>query len=316
MKAKTIDVSILIVSWNTIELVDSCLSSIEEQIGTDLAVETILVDNASADGTSALVKENYPDVLLIENTENVGFANAVNQAAREASGRYFFLLNSDAKLLDRKLPELVSLMDADDSIGVASGALEGRNHRRHMPCRAFPSLIDLVLSYTVDCVYQFQRGKPRSGQRREVAEYENGTKWCETDWIPGCYMLVRRDLMDADGLLDHRIFMYYEDTLLCHKAWDRGYRVVSVDTACVYHHSGASARQISTTTTCHSYKSSRIYVESLNGPRTLWWYERYNRGVWRLFISVFFILENVGLREKAQEKRALFSALLNIPRLT
>ena len=316
MNQFSFDVSILVVNWNTRDLLDKCLESIPVYKNSKISIETIVVDNASEDESQALVRNKYPEVELIENSENIGFARAVNQAASVARGKYLLLLNSDARFVDDQLIQLVDFLDSEDSIGIVAGPVGRPGKDKEIAGYRFPTVPDLIKIYTLDCVYRFSKTHPGRGKFRSVTRMENGTTVYEPDWLAGCYMLLRRELMEEKNLLDHRIFMYYEDTLLCQKAWNLGYRVVGLDMAGIDHESGASARKVSTIATCHSYSSSRIYVSEAKGPRFLWWYESTLRFLWKLFIPLFVVLSLVGLGARAREKRSIFTSLLAIPRLS
>ncbi|NLD44977.1 MAG: glycosyltransferase family 2 protein, partial [Chloroflexi bacterium] len=113
-----IDLSVIIVSWNTRDLLEACLASLQ-RAADGLAVETLVVDNASADGSAAMVRQRFPQVQLIENTENVGYARANNQAIRQCTGRHVMLLNSDTVVRPGALAALVRFMDTHPAAGAA-----------------------------------------------------------------------------------------------------------------------------------------------------------------------------------------------------
>ncbi|WP_418260783.1 glycosyltransferase family 2 protein [Haliea sp. E17] len=307
-------ISILVVSWNTRELIGKCISSIYEFLPKQVEFETIIVDNASSDGTCDFVSTNFPEVQLIENQENMGFAQAVNQAAAVSSGRYLLLLNSDAMFIDSSLLTLFNVMESDPSIGVLSGRMISTGNREVMACFGFPSILSLIKDYSIDLIRKSGKGV-RGKQRRSVL-LKDGQTGCEVDWISGAYLLVRRNVFDGDEPLDRRIFMYFEDTLLCKNAWDRGLRVIILDAAKIYHEGGASAKKVTNVKAMYGYKSSRIYVEEMFGRRALWWYERIIRIVWYLLIPALFIPKVLGFHETALEKQAIFKSLISVPTTT
>ncbi len=146
------NLSIIIVNWNTRELLAQCLQSVEQNVRTFKRsnVQTFVVDNASTDGSAAMVRERFPWVTLIENTENVGFARANNQALRQSAGRYIVLLNSDTKVLPGALPTLVDFMDVHPEAGAcgprllnADGSLQPSCHPILTPGREFWRLLFL-----------------------------------------------------------------------------------------------------------------------------------------------------------------------------
>ena len=154
------------------------------------------------------------------------------------------------------------------------------------------------------------------GCARDCTAGDGGIKICDVDWVSGGYLLARRELLTDDGLLDKRIFMYYEDTLLCKRAWDSGYRVIFVDVAPVLHERGSSARKIRTRSTRFSYESSRLYIQILYGDTALKRYETATRALWHILRSGLWLLEKTGVGRLARPKRELFEHLLNVPRIT
>ena len=134
-----LDLSIVIVSWNTRELLARCLECVRQTIHNQ-AYEVIVVDNASSDGSQEMVRQAFPDVILITNTENVGFAQANNQAIRRCLGRYVLLLNSDAFVGEQTIDTIVAFMDARAEVGIAGCKLRFGDGRLQPSCTSFPTL--------------------------------------------------------------------------------------------------------------------------------------------------------------------------------
>jgi GT2 family glycosyltransferase len=311
---QSIQLSILIVSWNTEELLCQCIESVYEYLDPFLNFEIVVVDNASSDGTVAAVSSQFPQVNIIQNKENVGFAVAVNQAAAIASAPYLLLLNSDARFIDGSLNELLEVIGSDESIGIITGGMLTTGNRKVEPFFGFPSFIQLMKSYSIDLIHK--TGKGVRGKKRKSSLTDDGHTVYEVDWASGAYLLVRRALLENAELLDGRIFMYYEDTLLCKKAWDRGFRVVCYDDLEIYHKGGASAEKISYVKSLYAYQSSRVYVEEMYGKKFVWWYERLMRLLWYSFIPILLLLGVFAFRREAGEKREIFKGLLSVPLLT
>jgi GT2 family glycosyltransferase len=231
-----VDVSILLVSYNTRALTLECLASIEAET-REVRHEVIVVDNASRDGSAAAIRAGFPRVQLIESATNTGFAGGVNLAARGARGRYLLLLNPDTRLLDGAIDRLVHFADACPNAGIYGGATflpdgtpdHGSCWNRPTPwslfCRAtglsalaprHPRLDPEVVSL------------PADGSPREVAI------------VSGCFLLARRDLWDRLGGFDPVYFMYGEDFDLCLRARKLGARPRVDPGARLVHHGGAS----------------------------------------------------------------------------
>ena len=308
------DLSVIIVSWNTREMLEMCIASVVMHLRSIVNVEIIVVDNASSDGSAEMIESGYPFVHLIKNNKNIGFANAVNQGAIFSSGRMLLLLNSDARLMDARLMLAMGVLESDSSVGIATGQMVDGEGKEIPAYYRFPGFLYLVKSYTLDRVYTL--GHQMRGRVRKCARNQDGTRICDVDWVSGGYLLVKRELLADYGLLDPRIFMYYEDALLCKRAWDTGYRVVFVDDASVLHERGASAKQVRVKAIRYSYESSRLYIQSMYGDDTLKWYETVNRGMWRVLSKGLWLFEKLGLGRLATPKRKLFENLLSTPRLT
>lgn len=305
------DLSIIIVSWNTKELTCECIESIYKYLNSSFSFEIIVVDNASSDDTVVAVTNLFPEVNLVKNEENLGFAVAVNQGVSLALGRYLLLLNSDARFLDNSLEILLQAIETDDSIGVVAGGMVTSGGRKVKPYFGFPSLSELLKSYSLDLIYKV--GKGMRGRERKSMLTADGHRLLEVDWVSGAYLLARRELMDGNELLDCRIFMYFEDTLLCKKAWDSGYRVVCFDDLEIFHKGGASAKKTSFLHSMYAYQSSLIYMEEMHGKTAVWWYERVMRLVWYSLIPALFFVGLFGYRQNAREKREIFKSFLSIP---
>jgi len=114
------DLSVIIVSWNTREMLEMCIASVVMHLRSIVNVEIIVVDNASSDGSAEMIESGYPFVHLIKNNKNIGFANAVNQGAIFSSGRMLLLLNSDARLMDARLMLAMGVLESDSSVGRSS----------------------------------------------------------------------------------------------------------------------------------------------------------------------------------------------------
>ena len=314
MTGSDIKLSVIIVSWNTKLLVDLCIHSVVQNLAERMKVEIILIDNDSSDGTAELIEDKYPDVVLIRNSENRGFVEAVNQGAVVSQGTYIMLLNSDAELCDSGVENILEVMDDESTIGISTGRMVDSKHRETPAYYRFPSIANLVKSYSVDRI--FMMGHSLRGRVRNCGKTKSGINICDVDWVSGGYLIMRNGLQQDGELLDNRIFMYYEDLLLCRRAWKSGYRVVYVDTATVKHAKGASAKQDRISSVRYSYEGSRIYVQTVYGERVLRKYELLNRTIWKLLVSMFRFMGLLGMKSIARPKQELFANLLHSPRIT
>ncbi|MCP4362061.1 MAG: glycosyltransferase, partial [Chloroflexi bacterium] len=182
------DVSIIIVNWNTRDLLVNCLNSIEQTAG-DLKVETIVVDNVSTDGSPDMVRRQFPHVQLLENDSNVGFAGANNQGMALGQGRYLLLLNSDAFLKPDSLQTAVRFMDGHPEVGVCGAKLLNPDGTFQGSYADFPTLKSEFLMAT------------GLGKRLINPYYPAPRPWLgeearEVDWIGGAFMLLRHEVFD------------------------------------------------------------------------------------------------------------------------
>ncbi|MEX0303295.1 MAG: glycosyltransferase family 2 protein [Leisingera sp.] len=225
------DLSIVIVNWNTRDLLRDCLHSVEAGTGS-LEVEILVVDNASSDGSADMVRAEFPRVQLIENPENLGFAAGNNAALRQASGRFVMLLNTDTLVHGAVLPEAVAWLDAHPDAGVIGPRVLNSDGSVQPSCSAFPSLKHLTmqaLGLTRIARWDSYRmtGWDRSSE-------------LNVDVISGAAMFVRREAMEEVGLLDEAFFFYGEETDWCHRFGRAGWRLVFVPIPEVTHFGGGA----------------------------------------------------------------------------
>jgi GT2 family glycosyltransferase len=220
----SLDLSIIIVNWNTRDLLAACLASLVEgsvQLQAPSS-ETFVVDNASADGSAAMVREKFPWATLIENQDNFGFARANNQGIRKARGRYMLLLNSDAALTSDTLSDLVSFMDREPAAGIAGVCLAFPHGSPQFCYGTFPDL----------------RSEFRSlfGMHRwDLSPWGELKHPREVDWVSGACLMIRRTVVDAVGLLDEGFFMFGEEVDFCYRATQAGWKVYLVPSEPVTH---------------------------------------------------------------------------------
>lgn len=226
-----IDLSVVIVSWNTALLLADCLRSIPGG-ARDLAYEVIVVDNASTDGSADLIATEFPDVKLIRNRDNVGFARGNNQGTAISTGRYVLLLNSDTIVKPHALANLVQYMDQHSEVG----AVGPRLLTAHSEPQAFAFGGDPSLGYLI------KRGLYRLLLRRPIHDWHT-TQIQAVDWVSGACLLVRRAVIDQVGGLDENIFMYFEDTDWCKRIRAAGWKIYFNPQIEIIHLGGQSLKQ-------------------------------------------------------------------------
>ena len=232
------DLSIVIVNWNTRDMLRDCLDSIPEQ-HDGFEVETIVIDNASEDGSGAMVSAEFPVVRLVQNRENLGFATATNQGLRIASGRHLLLLNSDTLVHGGVLAESVRYMDAHRDVGMMGCKVLNEDGSTQMTCSRFPSFFNLALQ----TLGLNRLRHPRWLQRYQMLDWDRDDER-EVEVISGCYLLVRRETLERIGLLDEAFFLYGEETDWCRRCAEDGWKLVFAPVGCITHLGSGSSRQL------------------------------------------------------------------------
>ncbi|MCX7855567.1 MAG: glycosyltransferase family 2 protein [Anaerolineae bacterium] len=240
-----IDLSVLIVNWNTKDVLADCLRALPEAIAP-ISSETIVVDNGSSDGSPEMVSAQFPWVRLIENRENAGFVHATNQAIAASRGAYLLLLNSDAIAPPGSLARMVSFMKAHPDAGAAAPKLVHPDGSFQASYARFPTLLSESLS-------AFGLNRRLWGPYHPSPPPRPNETPHPVDWAPGACLLLRRDVIEAVGPLDEGFWMYSEDTDLCYRIHRAGWKVYYLPDVAVIHLGGASSRQ------CRPESVARLY---------------------------------------------------------
>lgn len=236
--AKNPDVTVIVVNWNLKELLGECLESVQRHSGS-LEVEIIVVDNASTDGSAEMVRSRYPEAILIENRENVGFSRANNQAMDVARGRYLFLLNNDALLFEGSLPLLVEFMDDNPTTGLCGPRIINEDGSMQIRSKGrYPSITTAIGHFFLPASRQHW-GASMLG----FYEYRDQAEMWPMDWVSGCALLARREAVEAVGMLDADVFMYCEDVDWCYRMIRLGWQVFYVPSSAVLHYGGKSMKK-------------------------------------------------------------------------
>lgn len=255
------DVAVIIVNWKVRELLRSCIESIHEASGL-LAGSTqiIVVDNDSGDGSSEMVRAQFPDVMLISNRENVGFGQANNQALALTEASTLILLNPDTLVQIGALAGMVSSLYSDPTVGLVGCRLLNKDGSlQRWTAGAFPRLSNVLSHY-----FFIDRILPRSLRPAPLYLDRDISEPIDVDWVSGACMAIRRDALQGQ-LFDPRFFMYAEDMELCHRLRHTGWRVRYDPRISVVHFQGESLRQQKTDVMLSSLESPRHFFEMTRG---------------------------------------------------
>ncbi|MDO8785223.1 MAG: glycosyltransferase family 2 protein, partial [Syntrophales bacterium] len=224
------DVSIIIVNWNTKDLLRNCLDSICKTV-RGITYEIIVVDNGSSDGSLEMLRENFPQGHVIKNTENRGFGAANNQGLRSMTGRYALLLNSDTLLTETAVYELLSFMEANPEAGMVCGQLLHADGRKQNSIASFPGLLTLLTNAALLEYVWPKRFPSKRYVWREPIEIDSGIGAC---------LLVRKKAVDKVGMFDERYFFFFEETDWVYRMRCSGWKIFHVPSAFIYHLQGQS----------------------------------------------------------------------------
>lgn len=231
-----IDVTVLIVSYNTEHLLVPMFDALHAA-SAGLAVQTIVVDNASRDGSVALIRERWPQVEVIANAHNVGFGRANNQALPHVRGDFVLLLNTDAFVAPDTLVKTLAWLRAHPRCGVLGVRLVGRDGRQQPSCRRFPTPLNTFLLRTGLARWvPWVRGVDDPHWDPAVSQ--------DCDWVPGCYYLMPRAVVEQVGLFDPRYFLYCEEVDHCKRVKAAGWTVRYCADTTVVHLGGESAKTV------------------------------------------------------------------------
>jgi|SRR5450830_40888 len=228
------DVSVVIVNYNTEKLLPIVLTDLK-LAESEYVVQKIVVDNASRDHSQDYMRQYLSHLDLIFNPMNVGFGRANNQALPLIEGRYVLLLNTDAFVADDTLVKTVSYMDAHPECGILGVRLVGRDGELQPSCRYFPTPWNLFIQRSG--LNKFFK----STRLMDDMDWNHATVR-ECDWVPGCYYLIRKEVIDQVGLFDPRYFLYYEEVDHCFAAKKAGWQVHYYPYTTVIHIGGESAK--------------------------------------------------------------------------
>lgn len=271
------DVSIVIVNWNTCELLRGCLRSIYRETRRN-TLEIIIVDNASSDGSAEMVSREFPKVTLIRNCMNNGFAAANNQAIRIARGRFVLLLNPDTVILDAAVERTLEYAETHSDVAVVGCQVMLNPGEIQQTCFSFPTpwhlfLVNSKLSALLPRVGWLARPTLGDWDRKSARD---------VDVVSGMFMLVRRDAIEQVGLMDEAYFVYAEEADWCYQFRRHGWRCAFAPVGRILHLEGGgkSTQQVST----------KMYVQM---QKSLLHFQRKNFGLSAyLLVKAMYIISN------------------------
>lgn len=234
------DLSIIIVNWNTKNYLEQCLESVFEH-AKGIEYEVFVIDNASTDGSVQVVKEKFPQIKLIENKENVGFARANNQAIKKAQGEFICLLNPDTLIIDSSIAKMLNFIKQHNEAGVVGAKLTDSNGKWDRGWGKFPTITSEIIPGSMHKIFLPKRNI-------EIGQNEH----IDVDWVGGAALIFRSSIVQNGTLLDENFFMYSEETDFCYRVKNLGYKVYGLLNTKIVHFQNKSARQ--------NVKSARVQM--------------------------------------------------------
>jgi len=244
----------VIVSYNTRALLDPCLAALAKACEGLGRCDTILVDNASRDGSAEHVEQRHPGVRLIRSGGNIGFGRANNLALPYFEAPYMLLLNTDAFVAEDSVKKALRFMESHPDCGIVGVRLTGRDGEVQPSCRYFPTPLNVFLGRT-GLAGRFPRVRLIDGPDWAPADAK------ECDWVPGCFYLIRKEVIAQVGLFDPRYFLYYEEVDHCLQTQRAGWKIMFTPDTSVVHLGGESAKADSKLT-AGGKQIDRISMES------------------------------------------------------
>jgi GT2 family glycosyltransferase len=299
--ADRIDLSVIIVNWNTRDLLRNCLNSVYKTI-TELIFEIIVVDNFSSDGSVEMLEKEFPSVIKIANKENKGFGAANNQGFSVMKGEYALLLNSDAVLTPQAVKKLWDFGRSNKKAAIVCGQLLNADGSKQNSVASFPSLLSLAVNNSL-LEYLFPRRYPSKRYKHESP--------IEVDSVIGACMMIRKEALDKTGAFDERYFFFFEETDLAYMMRQNGWKIYQVPDAFIYHLQGQSIG--------HQARSRIEFYHSRYQFLIKWYPPLYfimAKGIIFLRLLVdelfnfLFVILTLGLNRKARNKLMTYSALI------
>jgi len=229
------DISIIIVNYNTEDLLKNCLNKVFEKT-SGLDFEVIVVDNASSDNSCQMVKEIFPHTHLIESNENLGFGCGNNLGIKVAKGKYVFLLNSDCELKNNSIKILFDFMENNPNCGASGGNLYDKNDNYNAALGLQYPLSEWITTHSILKFIYYKKYK----ELRYYQQNFNRTKSCEVGFITGADLMIKKTILDEVGSFNPQFFMYFEETELQWRIKKAGYKIFFVPESEIYHLEGGS----------------------------------------------------------------------------
>ncbi len=287
-KNNNIELSIIIVNWNTKQLLLDCLDSLYKYM-PPVRTEVFVVDNASTDGSVEAVTRAFPDTQVVVNAKNWGFARANNVALKRMRGKYAVLLNSDTLFRESTLKDLFVFMEGHPDAGMCGPQLLNADGSKQKSTGEFPRLMTEFVSKKIVRLISPEtqaRGGNHAGSDNSLP--------IAVDFISGACMMVRKTAIDEVGMLDEDYFFLYEEIDWCYRMHRRGWQVYNIPQVSLYHLGGQSMREINLRARVESWQSRYLFFRKNLCLKTAGWLGLLTLGVLQnVYQFILYSLLNV-----------------------
>jgi GT2 family glycosyltransferase len=260
--AEHIRLSVIIINWNTRDMLRDCLKSQQSYID-DEQYEFIVVDNGSSDGSVAMVQSEFPKVHVVALEKNIGFTGGNNAGLAVAGGKYLLLLNSDTEVVGDALGTMCDYLDEHPAVGAVGAKLISPDGSTQESCRRFPSH-KTALFNRKSLLTKYFPGNRYSKAYLMTDEERSTTR--EVDWVMGAALMTRRTVIEQIGPLDPTFFIYAEDVDWCLRMHRAGWKIVYLPAAEILHHYEVTIRAVP-------------FKMNLERHKSMWhYYKKHHRG--------------------------------------
>jgi len=295
-----LDISFIIVNWNTKDLLIECLASIYQTVN-EIDFEIWVVDNGSSDGSVEAIKEKYPHIKIIENQTNLGFAAANNLALERMCGYYALLLNTDTVLTKDAVTELHNFMQGNPEAAIACGQLLNPDGSKQNSIAHFPSLLSLVSNETLLRLLLPRRFPSKRREYRTPIEIDS---------CIGACMLIRKKAIDEIGFLDDRYFFFLEETDWAYRIKKAGWKIFFVPAARIFHAQGKSV-SVRADARIMFYRSRYLFFRKWNlGPYPLACFVIFSRLLINTALSLLGVAFTLGLKKGLNRRLIVYAQLI------
>jgi N-acetylglucosaminyl-diphospho-decaprenol L-rhamnosyltransferase len=281
--------AVITVSWNCLRDVEKCLSSLEKHAPRD--VEIILVDNDSEDDTVSEISKKFPNVHILAQKDNLGFGKANNLGALQTNAEYLFILNPDTRILPGAIEKLTEFLDTTKEAGLAVPQIYDNDNIYTNTVYKFPTIISYWLNHSIISVIleRLKKGKNRKRTWPDIREI---------DWAMGSALMIRRKALNGQPVFDEKYFMYCEDTDLCKRLKEMGWKIYQIPGSKIIHSHRGSSKKAKARTIFHLFHSMDIYYSCHKG--------RISRFLLRVSITLDMLIRimiiNIFLRKDFVQK--------------